>query len=340
MAKNNYKPKFDKRKYYAIGALQAGTSPTDTPLKFSNKPVPPLHISGADLIAGKMNTAPEFLQSSNCQFKVGKSVYFFEVDYENDGDLIYKLIYTGSPLLIPQTTLSDGKPQAIVDGRPINISQILPPVKEHSAENKEFIKSQGDQIKQLTEIGAKDRKEFANERNTFLLKINELNDKIVDLNIEINTLKADKNGLEARLEEKERFIEKLLQMQAELKNELKEELQNRSNDNDVSDEPMGLADKVGAMMNGIDAKMGDGASLSIATHLLGELGKGLNKLVDFGVDWARTKVAVPQVSVPPPITQAPQAPVTSEPQEQPELIYPQPDVSNDIEAVKEILNNK
>jgi hypothetical protein len=286
MAKiTNYSPRFDRCKTYAIGTLQDTEAAADTIPKFQKKPTPPIYIAGAELLGIGIRSVQEFLKSANCTFTNGKAVHFYEVEYpsdEGDDEVKYKHIYTGTPLLNPQNTgLSDDTPQATINGQPVSIQQIIPQPKQNSAENKEYIKSQGDQIKQLTEIAAKERREFANERTNFLSKIDTLNSSIVELNIRINTLQAEKRGLEIQISEKEKFIEQLTTMR-----------QNEISPDD--DEPKGLADKVGTVMSAIDIQLGDGASGQIAMQLFSQLGEGLNKLVDFGVDWGRKKANIPK----------------------------------------------
>jgi hypothetical protein len=120
--------------------------------------------------------------------------------------------------------------------------------------------------------------EFSKERSGYIGKINELNDKILDLNILSNTCNAEKTALTIRLEENKSFIERLSAMQH------KEEVE----------EVPGLADRGIAMIDGF---LGDGAGSQLVNGLAEGVGNGVGKLVDLGISLASKKLNLNQTQV-------------------------------------------
>jgi hypothetical protein len=91
-------PKFDKGRYYAIGTLKQHRGTTDVPEGFGDSPKA-LHIAGSDLVNAGMHSCRDFLVSSNCHFKLGSAVHFYDVEYRRDGEPLYTNIFIGSPLV-------------------------------------------------------------------------------------------------------------------------------------------------------------------------------------------------------------------------------------------------
>lgn len=250
-------PKFYGSKFYAIGALQSNSNAGDVPQRFSQSPVKPVHLSGNDLLNAGMRTVNDFLRSANCTFKVGTSVYFYEVVYGGEEPL-YTHLYTGTPLArtLP-TTLSDAESLANSgEAGNIHIKNILPLQDYNSEIQKTLNKTNSERITSLEKMLDSKEKEFAKERKDFLDASKLQNDKILELNIEINTLKAEKEAFRIRLEERNELVDKLLDQKAE-------EPESQSGG--------GLADK----MAGIDAMLGDGASTMILSKLAEGVGTGV-----------------------------------------------------------------
>ena len=131
-----------------------------------------------------------------------------------------------------------------------------------------------EEIATLTKINADDRIAFDKERKDFLKKIDELNTQIVNLNIEKNTLTAEKTALEIRYEESQKVMQMLGNKEQEPEPE----------------EPQGLADKAVAV---VDTMLGDGASQQLVAGLMGGLGEGISKLIDVGIAFAQSKGVLP-----------------------------------------------
>ena len=273
-------PRFDRHKYYAIGTLQGNATPADVPERFSNSPVKPLYLSGTDLVGAGMKSCRDFLVSKNCHFRVGSAVHFYEIEYqENNEPPVYKNIFIGSPL--PQSTaLSEqGLSEKTADGLPV-INNIIP--NYHTTEyEKLFFKTQSEAIAYYQKCLQDERKQFADERNILTEKLQEKNDEILSLNLQINTLKSENEGLKIKYEEANKYADRIASMTQ------KEE-----------EAPQGLADKGIAMLDGM---LGDGAGIrileSIAMGLSSGIGKGVDKLIGLGVDYAREKgvVKTPQI---------------------------------------------
>jgi hypothetical protein len=191
----DYTPKFHRDKHYAIGALQNNSSPTDAPERFAKSPVPPLHISGAELLSFGIKTTNAFLRSSNCHHKIGATVYFFEVEY-GDGEPKYKAFYSGSPLSrsVAHQSLSDGSPATITsDPNNINVQNFLPPTPNES--EKMLHRVQNERVGVLEKMVDGKEKEFTKERGKFAEEIRELQSVIIKLNAEISKRDAELSSL-------------------------------------------------------------------------------------------------------------------------------------------------
>jgi len=289
--------KFDKNKTYAIGELQNHCSPDDAPQRFRKTPTPPIYITGGELHSRGIKTVYDFL-AKNTPFKVGALVYFFEVVYDNEQQSL-KHFFTGS-VLTPahQTSLSD-EGEAVQTQAQGGFPVFNVP--NNDASSKLFLKSQADQIASLTQINASDRQAFDKERKELYAKIDGLNNEIVNLNITINTLTAEKTALEIRYEESQKVMQML-----------------NSKEEPAEEEPQGLADKaVGA----IDAVLGDGASSQIVAGLANGAGSAIPKLLDIGIAWAQSKGLIPVAPAPEPVQSPAQDTVQSLHQQLPEQIF-------------------
>ena len=261
-------PKFDKSKNYAIGVLIQNAAPSDVPERFSSNPKP-LYLSGTDLLGVGVKSCRDFLISDSCYFKVGSAVHFYEVEYHENNDApVYKNIFIGSPLVSQAVTEQGLSDKTQGNGHTIN--NIIPN-SNASEHEKMLFKTQSESISYYQKCLQDERKEFANERNIYSVKINEQNDRILELNLLINTLKAENEALKIKYEEATKFADRLERMG------MKE---------DEEEEPQGLADKGIAMLDGM---LGDGASQQIVTGLANGIGQGLGKLLDLGVDILREK---------------------------------------------------
>jgi hypothetical protein len=227
------------------------------------------------LHARKIKNVHDFLRN-NCPFTGSAPVYFYEVNYTDDRQEFLH-IFTGTVLAPTNSNLGDDADTGLVNSnnsseRNNNFTLVAP---TNDATSKTFVKSQAEQIQLLTKINADDRMAFDKERKEFIKKIDELNNRIVDLNITINTLEADKRGLEIRCEEKERLLNELLKRPQEAPQE----------------EPQGLADRGVAML---DSMLGDGASQLVLSGLATGIGNGVSKLIEAGIDYARYKGVLPK----------------------------------------------
>lgn len=260
-------PRFDRSKSYAIGTLQSNASASDVPERFSSSPAKVLYLSGTDLIGAGMRTCRDFLISKNCHFKTGSAVHFYEVEYAQKGEPpTYKNIFIGSPLQPPSPevqALSD----KTADGHVIN--NIIPSYNISEPE-KMLFKTQSEAIAYYQKCLQEERKQFADERNIYTLKMQEHSDKILDLNLQINALNATNDALQIKYEEANKFADRLAVMHKEQDSAPAE----------------GLADKGIAAL---DSMLGDGASQQIVAGLATGLGAGIGKLIDFGVDFIRAK---------------------------------------------------
>jgi cold shock CspA family protein len=216
---------------------------------------------------------------NGCPFKIGSTVYFFEVNYADDKQEL-KHFFTGSalpPVSNSNGLSDDGEANQTVEKN--NGFAFIAP--QDNGASKTFVKSQADQIMTLTQINASDRTAFDKERKDYLKKIEEQNKEIVDLNILINTLKAEKTALEIRYEESQRMMQMFNSREPE----------------PVDEEPQGLADKAVAT---IDTVLGDGASANIIAGLASGAGAAIPKLLDIGIAWATKKGLIPETPTPEP----------------------------------------
>ena len=271
-------PRFDRGKSYAIGVLQSNALASDVPSRFSNTPIKPLYLTGTDLVGAGMKSCRDFLISKNCHFRVGSAVHFYEVEYGNNNEApLYKNIFIGSPL--PQTAIVEQSLGDKVESGVHTINNIIPSYNATEYE-KMFFKSQSDAIAYYQKCLADERKQFADERSIYTIKQQEQNDKILELNLQINRLKSENVGLQIKYEEVNKYADRMSQMVKEIGEQPKQE-----------SPPEGLADKGIAM---IDGMLGDGASQQLVMGLASGLGSGIGKLIDFGVDYIkenrRTKV--------------------------------------------------
>lgn len=266
--------KFDKNKHYCIAKLQNGKEYNEVPEGFSNKPKP-LYFSGTDLINGGIKSCRDFLVQRKVYFEVGSPVSFYEID-SAEGSPSYNYLFTGTMMQPPpepqiQTQL---QPMFLSDGKDLNhtINNIIPnaPTSEYE---KMFFKNQTEQIAYYQKCLQDERKQFDIERVNFGKKIDELNDKILNLNIEKNSLEAENTALKIKYEEASKFADRMQNILKE--SEVKEE-----------EVPQGLADKTVAMLDGV---LGDGASQQIVMGLAQGVGSGISKLIDFGVDYFKQK---------------------------------------------------
>ena len=263
--KTDLTPRFLGGKFYAIGVLQQHSVASEVPARFAKSPVPAVHLSGNDLLGANIRSAGDFLQSSNCRFKVGSSVHFYEVEYGTE-DPRYTHIYTGTPLLQEQkmNNLSDGS-AGINEPNTVNIKNILPQYEMNRESDKAIQKMQSERISNLEKLIDGKEQEFSKERQERQLKIDELNEKIVELNIEKNTLRAEIQVLSARLEENTKYLERLIP---------------DGEEEDVEPKRGGLADKIA----GMDAVLGDGGTMVLLGKLAEGAGTGIGKLIEFCVD--------------------------------------------------------
>ena len=283
-------PRFDRNKSYAIGLLQGKSLPSDVPERFATSPIRPLYLSGTDLLGNGMKSCRDFLMSSNCHFKIGSAVHFYEVEYKDEEQPIYKNIFIGSPLqqpikeqpqvnndhnLVQQSMISDVK-------EPPVINNIIPNYYSNEHE-KLLFKTQNDAItyyqkclleerKQFSE----ERKQFGEERNIYIQKIDIVNDEVVKLNIKINELQSANEGLNIKYDESKKFIERLTDLHDKFVEPPPPPIP----------EPQGLADKGIAM---IDGMLGDGSSQQIVGGIATGIGNGIGKLIDLGVDYIKDK---------------------------------------------------
>jgi cell division septum initiation protein DivIVA len=190
----DYTPKFHRDKHYAIGALQNNSSPTDVPDRFAKTPVPPLHISGAELLSFGIKTTNSFLRSSNCHHKIGSTVYFYEVEY-GDGEPRYKAFYSGSPLSrsVVHSALSDGSATPTSDSNSLNVQNFLPHISNES--EKMLHRVQNERVGVLEKMVDGKEKEFTKERGKFADEIKELHSEIIKLNSEISRRDAELSSL-------------------------------------------------------------------------------------------------------------------------------------------------
>ena len=259
-------PRFDKNKSYAIGVLQGNSSPMEVPERFASSPVKPAYLTGGELIGNGMQSCRDFLISSNCHFRIGSAVHFYEVEYQENDAPIYKNIFIGSPVK-PAPIYQEQGLNDRVDGHIIN--NIIP--NTHTSEyEKMFFRSQDEAIKYYQKCLQDERKEFNTERNIYVSKLEQQKDDILKLTLEINKLQSENDGLKIKYEESNKFADRIVEM---------------SKKDEVS-EPEGLADKGIAM---IDGMLGDGASQQIIGGIASGLGNGIGKLIDLGVDYIREK---------------------------------------------------
>lgn len=257
-------PKFSKSKYYAIGVLIHNSSSSEVPEHFSLNPKP-LYISGTDLLLSGIKSCRDFLLSDSCYFKVGSAVHFYEVDYHDADVPVYRNIFIGSPLLrVSEPSLSDKS-----DLVSPTINNIIPASYNASEHEKMLFKTQSEAINYYQKCLQDERRDFNNERNLYSLKISEQNDKILELNLQINSLKADNESLRIKYDESSKYADRLERL---------------SEKEVVSDG--GLADKGVAMLDGM---LGDGASQQIVAGLASGLGSSVGKLLDLGIDYIRHK---------------------------------------------------
>jgi len=259
-------PRFARDKSYAIGLLQGNSIPTEVPERFASSPVKPIYITGTDLLGNGMRSCRDFLMSSNCHFRIGSAVHFYEVEYQENDAPLYKNIFIGSPIKAAPTHTETGLNDR-VDGHIIN--NIIP--NTHTSEyEKMFFRSQDEAIKYYQKCLVEERKEFGNERSIYVSKLDFQKDEILKLNLEINRLRAENDALQIKYDESNKFAERIVELSK------KEE----------EPVPSGLADKGIAM---IDGMLGDGASQQIIGGIASGLGNSIGKLIDLGVDYVRMK---------------------------------------------------
>jgi hypothetical protein len=170
-------PKFERQKSYAIGVLQANSTPTDVPDRFAGSPVKPLYLSGADLIGNGMKSCRDFLVSKNCHFRIGSAVHFYEVEYKDNDAPIYKNIFIGSPLV--QASAEQNLSDKTMDGLPV-INNIIPNTQASEYE-KMFFKTQSEAIAYYQKCLLEERRQFAEERNLLTTRTDAKNDEILTL---------------------------------------------------------------------------------------------------------------------------------------------------------------
>jgi cell wall assembly regulator SMI1 len=276
-------PRFDNEKDYAIGVLKCNAKLDEVPENFSTNPRH-LHYSGSYLSSLGINSCNDFLMSSSCYFQPNSTVQFYEVQRRDDSEPYYKNIYAGSPMVQAQPqqqSLSDNKGNAIP-----SITNIIPTANA-SEQDKLLYKTQTEQIAYFQKCLQEERKQFNDERTIYTSKQQELNDKILELNLRINTLEAENQLWKMKYEEAQKYMEHLSQLA-------------KPEEEEVA--PQGLADRAVGMLDGM---LGDGASQQIVMSLATGLGSGLGKLIDFGIDYARQKGVV-------------------KPTPQPQVVYQQP----------------
>jgi len=258
-------PRFDRNKSYAIGLLQGSSSPTEVPERFASSPVKPVYLTGTDLLGNGMKSCRDFLTSSNCHFRVGSAVHFYEVEYQENDAPIYKNIFIGSPIK-PAPTQTETGLNDRADGHIIN--NIIPNF--HTSEyEKMFFRSQDEAIKYYQKCLSEERKDFGNERNIYVSKLEVQKDEILKLNLEINNLKSENESLKIKYEEANKFADRIVEMNKK---------------EDEAPAPEGLADKGIAMLDGM---LGDGASQQIVSGIASGIGNSIGKLMDLGVDYIR-----------------------------------------------------
>ena len=108
-------PRFERTKSYAIGLLQGNSAVTEVPERFATNPVKPIYLTGTDLIGNGMKTCRDFLTSTNCHFKIGSAVHFYEVEYQDVDVPIYKNIFIGSPVRTAQSQGLSDKNEHIIN---------------------------------------------------------------------------------------------------------------------------------------------------------------------------------------------------------------------------------
>jgi hypothetical protein len=254
-------PRFDRNKSYAIGVLQANAGPNDVPERFATSPIKPLYLSGTDLIGNGMRSCRDFLVSKNCHFKVGSAVHFYEVEYSDNNEPSYKNIFIGSPL-----------PQAVEQGlndkteQPV-INNIIPSY--HTSESEKMLfRTQSEAIAYYQKCLQDERKQFAAERNLYVIKQQEQRDKRLELNLLINRLQSQNEALQIKYEEANKYAERLTSI------------------SNTVEQTEGLADKGIAVL---DNMLGEGTSQQIVTGFETGVGNGIGKLIDFGIDLVKEK---------------------------------------------------
>ena len=267
-------PRFDRNKSYAIGILQGKSLSSDVPDRFAMSPVKPLYLSGTDLIGAGMKSCRDFLLSKNCHFRIGSAVHFYEVEYGSNNDAaVYKNIFIGSPLAsssVVEQGLSDK-----ADSKFHTINNIIPSYSGGEYE-KLFFKSQSDAIVYYQQCLQDARKEFANERSIYSVKLQEQNDKILELNLQIHTLKSLNDSLQIRYEELNKYSERLSSLVKN--NDALSEVDVPSTD--------GLGDRAGGFIKGI---LGDEAAEKMVLSIMSGIGSGVDKLIGLGVDYVKDK---------------------------------------------------
>jgi hypothetical protein len=220
-------PRFKDDKTYVFGTLQNGSQPSDVPMRFSNVPAPPVTLAGSVLIENGIKTAQSWMLSNESKIfstgKKNKCIYIYELENVDGGDPIYKLIHSSSRFNDPaatttQATLNDAPVAA--NGMPQSIN-ILP--SQQSETGKESIKTISEMAKHNADTLGKQQIEFAKEREGWLQKIDSLNSKVIELNIEINSLRATNQVLEARLDEKSKMLDKFDKILEPIGNDIPEQ---------------------------------------------------------------------------------------------------------------------
>jgi hypothetical protein len=217
------------------------------------------------------------LRSSDCRFKPDQTVYFYEVDFPENEDPTYKLIWSGCPIInLKQNTLNDTP--VVVNGQPQPINLLPLPTNE---DGKQLQKYMQEQAKHTAELASKERIEFEKTRKDLLNQITALQNERVELNIEINNLKADKKVFEALMQEKEERIK-----------DLTDRLENGGDDDVEEPQANGLADKTTRVMSAVDSLVGEGTVAGLINGISTGAGEGISKLVGFLVDIGRKKMGL------------------------------------------------
>jgi hypothetical protein len=284
--------RFDKNKHYEIGVLQANSSPSDVPERFSQSPRK-LSRSGADLIGLGLKSCRDYLSSDGCNsyFKPNSTICFFEVEYGN-GDPIYKHIYSGTPIPpLLEKGLSDEGNQSMSPS-----SMLFPRIPDdpsRDASNKLLYQTQSEQISYYRKTLDDLNREFKREQSEHLQKIQDLQSQILDLNITINKLSAENEALKIRYEESSKNADRWASL--------------ASRDDDVQPS---LGDKAVSVL---DNMLGEGTSQMLAGQLIGGLSGGISKGIEFLIDYARKKKGM----------ESPVLPADSQPQAAPQPIQQQ-----------------